>query len=74
MMSFLREAVLTLSWLSSAILESCLRALTLSTLNALPVPMLRQVYVGAPRAPQNGDFARDMLPKWEDGDVSSMLL
>ena len=74
MMSFLREAVSTLSWLSSAILESCLRALTLSTLSALPVPMLTQVYVGASWGPKNGVFARDIPPKREDGDVNSMLL
>ena len=74
MMSFLREAVLTLSWLSPAILESCLRALTLSTLSALPVPMLRQVYLQGLKGFKNGDFARDILQKWEDGDVSSMLL
>ena len=34
-----------LAWLSSAILETCLQALKLATLSALPVPMLRQVYV-----------------------------
>ena len=65
-MSCLREAVSTLSWLSSAILESCLRALTLSTLSALPVPMLTQVYLQASWGLKNGDFARDILPKRED--------
>ena len=34
-----------LAWLSSAILETCLQALKLATLSALPVPMLRQVYL-----------------------------
>ena len=39
-----------LAWLSSAILETCLQALKLATLSALPVPMLRQVYAEAPGA------------------------
>ena len=51
----------------SAILEIWFQALRLAALSALPVPMLRQVYV-------NGVFALDVLQKREDGDVNSMLL
>ena len=74
MMSSLQEAILIHLGVPSAILEICVHALKLATLSALPVPMLRQVYVGAPRGAQNRDFARDTLPKWEDGDVMTILL
>ena len=57
-----------------AVLEIWFQALRLATLSALPVPMLIQVYVEGFGPPRNGDFARDIPPKWEDGDVSSMLL
>ena len=61
-------------YISSAILEICLQALRLATLSALPVPMLRQVYVGPSRGLKNGDSARDVLKKRPHGDVNSMLL
>ena len=55
----------------SAIWEVWLHALKLATLSALPVPMLKQVYVegfgspkGGSRGFENGDFARDILQKW----------
>ena len=48
--------------------------MTLSLLNALPVLMLRQVYVEASYELKSGENARDILKKWEDGDVNSMLL
>ena len=60
-------------YISSAILEICLQALRLATLSALPVPMLRQVYLQGLEGPENGDFAKDILKKWAHGHVSSML-
>ena len=56
----------------SAIWEVWLHACKLTILSALPVPMLRQVYVGASLGARNGVFARDILPKREDDDVNSM--
>ena len=74
MRSSLQGAIWSYLWLPSVILEVCLQALRLATLNALPVPMLRQVYLQGFRGPKNSDFARDILKKWEDGAVNSMLL
>ena len=56
------------------VLEMWFQALRLATLSALPVPMLIQVYLQGLMGLKNGDFARDVLRKWEDGDVRSMLL
>ena len=60
---------------------TCRRLLSnLFNVNALPVPMLRQVYVEAPGGHlgvssglNNGVFARDVLQKWALDDVNSML-
>ena len=57
----------------SAIWEVWLHALKLATLSALPVPMLKQVYVGV-WAPQNSDFVRDIIKKRSHDDVNSMLI
>ena len=59
-----------------------LRVVTQSITNALPVPMLRQVYVepwkvplwappGPPGTPEKYDFAWEVCKKWEVGDVNS---
>ena len=56
----------------SAIWEVWLHVLKLTTLSALPVPMLKQVYVRASLGAQNGVFARDVFEKREDDDVNSM--
>ena len=71
MRSSLQEAIWSYLRLPSVILEVCLQALRLATLNALPVPMLRQVYARGSRGPQKGDFARDIFKKREDGDANS---
>ena len=65
---------LGLSWAILGFRPDYGHVLTLSTLSALPVPMLRQVYLPRSYGLQNGDFAWDILDKWEDGDVNSMLL
>ena len=49
---------------SSAISEIFFQAVRLSTLNALPVPMLRQVYFQGLYGFENGVFAREVLQKW----------
>ena len=72
--SYLQAVILIHLGLVSAIFEICLQALRLATLSALPVPMLRQVYLQGLYGALNGDFARDILKKWEDGDIHSMLL
>ena len=51
----------------SALLDSHVRALKIATLNALPVPMLRQVYLQGSYGLQNGVFAADILQKWPLG-------
>ena len=58
----------------SAIWEVWLHALKLTTLSALPVPMLKQVYLQSLSGLQNDVFARDVLPKREDDDVNLILL
>ena len=48
---------------SSAISEIFFQAVRLATLSALPVPMLRQVYLQGVYGLENGVFARDVLNK-----------
>ena len=47
----------------SALLETCVQALRLVTFSALPVPMLRQVYLQGFYGLEKGVFARDVLQK-----------
>ena len=58
----------------SAIWEVWLHVLKLTTLSAVPVPMLKQVYLEGFWALKNGVFAREVCKKWEVGGISSMLL